>query len=136
MQSNKTEDASVQKKRKLWLCPIYALSSVLEFIMHSICNSKPGKLLSKYTTSHPKITIVTKVTIWLVLWIGFVLIEFGIVFLTLSLICLLYANTRTGPKTDNAPSAYSVFNENCERIAGTFTAEQFDNHLRRGGGLL
>ena len=29
-------------------------------------------------------------------------------------------------------SAYSVFNENCEAIDGTFTAQQFEQNLRRG----
>ena len=33
---------------------------------------------------------------------------------------------------DNAPSAYSVFNDNCERLDGTFTAEQFEKQMRHG----
>ena len=33
-------------------------------------------------------------------------------------------------------SAYSVFNENCEEIAGTFSGEKFDKQLRRGGGVM
>jgi len=33
---------------------------------------------------------------------------------------------------DGETSAYSVFNSGCRRIAGTFTAEQFDAQLRGG----
>jgi hypothetical protein len=34
----------------------------------------------------------------------------------------------------NHLSAYSVFNRNCERIDGTFTAEQLEKELRFGPG--
>ena len=33
-------------------------------------------------------------------------------------------------RNKDEPSAYSVFNPNCESIDGTLTAEQFENEIR------
>lgn len=59
-------------------------------------------------------------------------LKFGIVYLLFSAIFGIYFNTRTGPKQKNEISAYSVFNENCQSIKGTLTAEQFEREIRYG----
>lgn len=47
-------------------------------------------------------------------------------------ICLIYFGTSSGRKRKKTElSAYSVFNPNCVRLKGTFTAEQFENELLR-----
>ncbi|CAH1392727.1 unnamed protein product [Nezara viridula] len=38
----------------------------------------------------------------------------------------------TGKRPRDEISAYSVFNRNCERIDGTFSAEEFEKQLRKG----
>ena len=80
---------------------------------------------------------IVKGVLWAGAWAGFIRAEFGAVFLVVSLIVLLVVNTRTGsapkgPGGRGQPSAYSVFNPNCERLDGTFTAEQFERELRYG----
>ena len=75
-----------------------------------------------------------KFVLWLCIWGVFVELQFGAVFFALSLICFMYLCTRTGPK-DNNLSAYSVFNENCEQIPGTLTAEKMQKTMFGVPGL-
>ena len=70
--------------------------------------------------------------LWFVLWGLFLELGFGAVYFIVSISVILYRNMRSGTRTSNEPSAYSVFNPNCERIDGTFTAEQFEKELRFG----
>lgn len=69
---------------------------------------------------------------WTTCWLIAIELKFGIVFLLFSALFGIYFNTRTGPKPRNEISAYSVFNENCESIDGTLTAEQFEREIRYG----
>jgi len=118
------------------LCRISGvLSNVVTVSKTFVLDSAPCRVMSESALRHPKLGYVLKIAIWLLLWSAFIVVEFGTVFFMVSLFYVVYANTRTGPNKENAPSAYSVFNPNCERIAGTFTAEQFEDHLRRGGVL-
>ena len=75
---------------------------------------------------------ILKILLWLVLWALFIKLEFGAVFFVVSLLYIVWTSMRSGPKTDDKPSAYSVFNPNCERLDGTFTTEQFERELRYG----
>ena len=77
---------------------------------------------------------ILKIALWFSLWMFFIKIEFGAVFFAISLIIVLYFSMNNSRNKDEL-SAYSVFNENFERLDGTFTAEQFDKSLRKGGGL-
>ncbi|KAG8228473.1 hypothetical protein J437_LFUL009338 [Ladona fulva] len=70
--------------------------------------------------------------LWISLFILAVEFEFGIVFVTLSMLFFIWFNTRTGPRKSGEVSAYSVFNPNCEAIDGTINAEQFERELRYG----
>ena len=77
---------------------------------------------------------ILKIALWFSLWMFFIKIEFGAVFFAISLILVLYFSMNNS-RNKNELSAYSVFNKNFERIDGTFTAEQFDKSLRKGGGM-
>ena len=74
---------------------------------------------------------ILKFLLWLCLLGFFVQIGFAIVYLIVSASYFMYTSMAT-KSGGNGPSAYSVFNEGCERIDGTFTAEQFENQLRHG----
>uniref|UniRef100_A0A1I7U6Q3 SAYSvFN domain-containing protein n=1 Tax=Caenorhabditis tropicalis TaxID=1561998 RepID=A0A1I7U6Q3_9PELO len=56
-------------------------------------------------------------------------VQFGAVFFILSLILFTYWNT--GRRRHGEMSAYSVFNQNCERLAGSMTAEHFERDMLR-----
>ena len=60
----------------------------------------------------------------------FVKIEFGAVFFLVS--CTLLMTSNLGKRKAGEASAYSVFNENCEAIDGTLTAQQFEREIRHG----
>ena len=78
------------------------------------------------------IQTVYKCVLWFILWGLFIELGFGAVYFILSISVILYMNMRSGSRASSEPSAYSVFNPNCERIDGTFTAEQFEKELRFG----
>lgn len=75
-----------------------------------------------------KVSLALKVVLWFALWGIFVELQFGAVYLICSMFLFIYLGTRTNKKKSE-PSAYSVFNENCERIQGTYTAEQFESQV-------
>ena len=87
-----------------------------------------GRVSSQYKY----LIIALKILLWLIIWGTFIEVGFGAVFFVVSVLVFVYFSTRTGPKRGDGPSAYSVFNPNCERIEGTFTAEQFEKELRYG----
>uniref|UniRef100_A0A1B0A1H7 SAYSvFN domain-containing protein n=1 Tax=Glossina pallidipes TaxID=7398 RepID=A0A1B0A1H7_GLOPL len=66
---------------------------------------------------------------WITLYVIAIELQFGIVYLMLSILVGIYCNTRTGPKKPDEISAYSVFNKNCESIDGTLKAEQFEREM-------
>lgn len=85
-------------------------------------------------------TIITKVTyvlyflLWVTLYVIAVEYEFGAVYFILSTLLFIWLNTRSVPKQQGEPSAYSVFNPNCEPIEGTLDASQFEREIRYGVG--
>jgi len=72
-----------------------------------------------------------KFLVWACIQMIFVKIEFGAVFFIVS--CILFMTSNLGKRKSGEASAYSVFNENCEALDGTFSGQQFDQQLRRGG---
>ena len=71
----------------------------------------------------------TKALLWLSLLYLCVLLEVGAAFVVSSGFAAIWLNLGTGRKKGK-PSAYSVFNPNCEAIDGTLTAEQFEREIR------
>ena len=61
------------------------------------------------------------------------MIEWGAVFFSLSLLLFICTNLRSRRnRKPNELSAYSVFNPNCQPIAGTVSAERLQNELAFG----
>lgn len=77
-----------------------------------------------------------KLLFWVLLWGFFIQIEFGIVFFFVSMFYWVYVSMQAGTRKPWEPSAYSVFNENCEAIDGTLNAEQFERELKYGAGAV
>ncbi|XP_012060829.1 PREDICTED: uncharacterized protein LOC105624079 [Atta cephalotes] len=74
--------------------------------------------------------------LWATLYMIALEYEFGAVYFVLSALIFICLNTRSGPKRRGEPSAYSVFNPNCEAIEGTLDASQFEKEIRYGiGGI-
>ncbi|VEN63962.1 unnamed protein product [Callosobruchus maculatus] len=71
-------------------------------------------------------------SLWSILYVIFIKLQFGTVYLIVSCLIGMYLNTRTKPKVPGEVSAYSVFNANCESIDGTLKAEQFEREIRYG----
>lgn len=67
--------------------------------------------------------------IWITLYAIAIELSFGSVYFMFSLLLGICFNTRVKPKGKKEVSAYSVFNENCESIDGTFKAEMFEKQL-------
>ena len=93
-----------------------------------------NELFIKFCTKLSRIPVVgnasiLKILLWLILFGLFVELEFGIVYVIISLFVIIYFNTSTTKRSKNKLSAYSVFNKDYEKIDGTFTAEQFEKEL-------
>lgn len=86
-----------------------------------------SKLLSNLTIQNG-----LKFLLWFCLFMFFLTIEFGLVYFTVSGLFLVIYSMSSQKKKNGELSAYSVFNENCERINGTFTAEQFERQMIYG----
>ena len=84
------------------------------------------------SNSRPWYVTVLYIILWLLLWGFFVEIEFGIVYIILSAFAFIVLSLRGSRRRIGELSAYSVFNENCESIDGTLTAEQFEREIRYG----
>ncbi|XP_032676920.1 uncharacterized protein LOC116846768 isoform X1 [Odontomachus brunneus] len=87
-----------------------------------------------------KSTVITTVIyilyfmLWVILYVIAIEYEFGAVYFILSTLIFIWLNTRSEPKQQGEPSAYSVFNPNCEAIEGTLDASQFEREIRYGIG--
>ena len=60
------------------------------------------------------------------------LVEFGAVFLCVSLLCFIWLSLDDRKRKRDELSAYSVFNPNFEEIDGTVTADQLKKQLTFG----
>ena len=88
----------------------------------------------EYVVLYPRLRTFLRVVLWCCCFGFFVQIGFGSVFFVLSLFYLMYTSMRSDTRRPWEPSAYSVFNENCEAIDGTLSGEQFDKELKFGPG--
>ncbi|XP_006813164.1 SAYSvFN domain-containing protein 1-like [Saccoglossus kowalevskii] len=109
---------------------------------HVLCDNNqhettpPSALNCHYIRFLQKHTRVLKFVLWFTLLVLFMVIEFAAVYIILSIFYVMYANLSSSGRRSGELSAYSVFNRNCERIDGTFTAEQFEKELRFGAGAV
>lgn len=73
------------------------------------------------------------VSVWILVWsLGFFLsvkIEFGLVYIILSGFLGIYLGLDKTPKKPGAPSAYSVFNKDCQPVPGSMSLGQMESTL-------
>lgn len=69
-----------------------------------------------------------KLFLWLVGWYCSNYLEFGSMYIILSMFLAIFLNL--GSRKAGEMSAYSVFNDGFQQLLGTMTAEQFDNEIR------
>ena len=103
------------------------------------CVPEWTKLNSENVTDSRRLRItlfLLKLMFWVFLWCFFIEIEFGTVFFVLSMFYFVYTSMQDGTRKPWEPSAYSVFNDNCEEIDGTLNAEQFERELKFGPGAV
>lgn len=70
---------------------------------------------------------ISTICFWLSGQILFIKLEFGFVYFMISCFILIFLNL--GVRKEGEMSAYSVFNENCERLLGQITNEHFERDL-------
>nr|CAD7449167.1 unnamed protein product [Timema bartmani] len=127
-ENEKTDDA----QEKVPISPSSVCSSDTDSLLkdHEDLNTTEDHSISCPTMS--MLTLATRV-LYIVLWATVLLIamhyQFALVYTIISALCLIYMNTRTGPKKIGEVSAYSVFNPNCKPIHGTLTAEQLEREM-------
>lgn len=87
-----------------------------------------SEMLEEPRTAIEYAILAVKTGIWLCLWLLCIQLEVGAVFFVSSGFVFIWKNL--GKRSNNQPSAYSVFNPNFEAIEGTLTAEQFEREIR------
>ena len=80
------------------------------------------------TQSHRRLFLQS--LLWLIGWYITIRVEFGSIYLICSAIYLIFSNLSTSSGGGGKLSAYSVFNPNAERIAGSMDAESFEDEIR------
>lgn len=129
--ARKSKEASQQKKS--FLKSLFASRDPIS----NTLNSSPANDSTEqiqYIELYPRLRTFLKISLWLLLWGFFVQVGFGSVYFIVSLFVFLYRSMKSGTRKDWEPSAYSIFNENCEAIDGTLSGEQFDKELKFGAG--
>lgn len=132
------DDMSNQKAKLL--CQYTEISNQRNALKEKIGNVEIANDIdcSEYETNNTNCSFLTKIVyllylaLWAMLYIIAIEIEFGSVYFVVSILALICLNTRSRPKRDGEPSAYSVFNPNCEAIEGTLSASQFEQEIRYG----
>uniref|UniRef100_T1JGE4 SAYSvFN domain-containing protein n=1 Tax=Strigamia maritima TaxID=126957 RepID=T1JGE4_STRMM len=130
-----------QRKKKETTISKPATKQTLDVTPEQPINPNPTNptnltLFGKYKREIDIFVNLLKFVLWLLLMTVFVEVEFGAVFLICSIFYIIFRNFRNTPKKEGEPSAYSVFNPNCEAIDGTLTAEQFERELLRARELV
>uniref|UniRef100_A0A183V6Q5 SAYSvFN domain-containing protein n=1 Tax=Toxocara canis TaxID=6265 RepID=A0A183V6Q5_TOXCA len=121
--SSTAENGDVKKERSfLWLSRAWK-------IWDDLLDVYPLRAWRTYMDRSPRRCLCVTLCIWLILQFAFAYAQFGFVFFIFSLFMAVILNL--GQRKPNEPSAYSVFNPNCERLLGTLTAEHFERDLLR-----
>jgi len=81
------------------------------------------------------INFLMKFALWLSLQVFFIEIQFGAAYFVISLCFVMYFSMKANQRKAHEPSAYSVFNKDCEEIDGTFNAQQFERQMIYGGAI-
>jgi hypothetical protein len=73
--------------------------------------------------------------VWVVGLALTIALEFGMVYVMISAIVLIFMNLRTDDSQDGV-SGYSVFNRGGRRLAGEYDPREYDAHMRRGAQFM
>jgi len=73
-----------------------------------------------------------KVALWLVLYLLCLELEIGAIFVIISAFYVILSNLSNRRKKPWEPSAYSVFNPNCEAIDGSIDPKQLEKQIGYG----
>jgi Uncharacterized conserved domain (SAYSvFN) len=73
------------------------------------------------------------ILIWASLWKLFIYIEFGSLYIIITLFAGIFSNL--GQKEEGDLSAYSVFNKGFTTLLGQSTGQQFDNEIRHNNNM-
>ena len=73
-----------------------------------------------------------KVALSITLYLLCLKLEIGALFVIVFAFYIILSNLSNRRKKHSEPSAYSVFNPNCEAIDGTINPEQFEKEIRYG----
>jgi len=94
--------------------------------------AEPGEEEGLWSKRLRRGTTVLLVLMWVALLLVATQLGLALAFCLISAIFFIFTCTRTRPRRAGEPSAYSVFNPNCESIDGTLNAEQFEREIRYG----
>ena len=97
-----------------------------------ITSDPSSSSLLDHLINHRLTPPILKLSIWVSLLLFFAHHEFGSVFFLGSIPVLVWQSMEEYRRGPRELSAYSVFNENMERLDGTFTSEQWEKELRYG----
>lgn len=86
---------------------------------------------SKNVTFKTSFMSMLKLSLWVMGWMVTNYLDFGSMWIILSLFALLFLNL--GQRKEGELSAYSVFNDGFQQLLGTMNAEQFDREIRNQG---
>lgn len=73
-----------------------------------------------------------KVILWVIVYLLCLEFEVGALFVIFSAFYIILSNLGNRSKNHWEPSAYSVFNPDCQAIDGTINPEQFEKEIRYG----
>lgn len=122
----KEEPSQLQEEREDSQKPLKSDSETLR-------EAESGPEVRNVSTSRVGIVgIAFKLGLWFLLWGVSIECGFGVVYVIVSGLFLMGYSLYGSKRARHEPSAYSVFNEGCESIDGTLTAEQFERELRYG----
>lgn len=108
-----------------------------------VCDSTEAETTSEMTSvsstnfttdeNEPRpLATALKLGLWFLLWGVSIELGMGVVYVVVSGLFLMIYSLYGSRRRSHEPSAYSVFNKDCENIDGTLTAAQFEQELRYG----
>lgn len=96
-------------------------------------SATPSSEISELERYEPRpLATALKLGAWFVLWGVSIELGMGVVYVVVSGLLLMVYSLYGSRRRSHEPSAYSVFNKDCENIDGTLTAAQFEKELRYG----
>jgi hypothetical protein len=118
-----------------WHLIIFCFKSIFSFLFNKSSETKAKEEDEKEPMKSSWQIVLIKFLMWLTLYVIFIRIEFDIIYLIVSLFYLIWSTLGSSRRRrhHHELSAYSVFNPNFEKLQGTFSAEDYDRQLRRGG---